>query len=213
MMGLLIFCAGDIMGRGGTIMLIIAVIIIFAVRIVMIYMRPSWEAQIAVWTLISYCFVIILVAVTLSDAIQAEEGDYDFSDVPLVQSDYREMEGEPDYLDYGHEESFLGSMDYYMVSYEYGQTDSEGQPLSDSLMYTIYRSGHPWILEKIWDDEYKSEESVDCTASWQAEQALETWEGSGNYLVMYDGVLLVLSSDTELDDAQIQTVREKLGVM
>ena len=61
------------MGRGGTIMLIIAVIIIFAVRIVMIYMRPSWEAQIAVWTLISYCFVIILVAVTLSDAIQAEE--------------------------------------------------------------------------------------------------------------------------------------------
>ena len=94
MMGLLIFCAGDIMGRGGTIMLIIAVIIIFAVRIVMIYMRPSWEAQIAVWTLISYCFVIILVAVTLSDAIQAEEGDYDFSDVPLVQSDYREMGGE-----------------------------------------------------------------------------------------------------------------------
>ena len=80
-------------------------------------------------------------------------------------------------------------------------------------MYTIYRSGHPWILEKIWDDEYKSEESVDCTASWQAEQALETWEGSGNYLVMYDGVLLVLSSDTELDDAQIQTVREKLGVI
>ena len=39
------------------------------------------------------------------------------------------------------------------------------------------------------------------------------WEGSGNYLVMYDEVLLVLSSDTELDDAQIQTVREKLGVM
>lgn len=210
MMGLLIFCAGDIMGRGGTIMLIIAVIIIFAVRIVMIYMRPSWEAQIVVWTLISYCFVIILVAVTLSDAIQAEEGDYDFSDVPLVQSDYREMEGEPDYLDHGHEESFLGSMDYYMVSYEYGQTDSEGQPLSDSLIYTIYRSGHPWILEKLWDDEYKSEESVDCTASWQAEQALETWEGSGNYLVMYDDMLLVLRSDMEMDDSQIRIVRERL---
>ena len=125
----------------------------------------------------------------------------------------REMEGEPDYLDYGHEESFLGSMDYYMVSYDHGQTDSEGQSLSDSLTYTVYRSKHPWILEKLWEDEYKSEESVDCSASWQAERALETWEGSGNYLVMYDEMLLVLSSDTELDDAQIQIVMEKLGVI
>lgn len=70
------------------------VIIVFGVRIVMIYMRPSWEAQIAVWTLIPYCFIIIFVAGIVSDVIQMEEGDYDFSDVPLVQSDYREMGGE-----------------------------------------------------------------------------------------------------------------------
>ena len=212
-MVLLIYCAGDILSICSIIMLIIAVIIIFAVRIVMIYMRPSWEAQIAVWTLIPYCFVLIFVAGIVSDVIQMEEGDYDLSDVPLVQSDYREVEGEPDYLDHGHEESVLGSMDYYMVSYDHGQTDSEGQSLSDSLTYTVYRSKHPWILEKLWEDEYKSEESVDCSASWQAERSLETWEGSGNYLVMYDEMLLVLSSDTELDDAQIQIVMEKLGVI
>ena len=94
-MGLLIYCAGDIMSRDSIIMLIIAVMIVFGVRIVMIYMRPSWEAQM--------CRLSSLITVR--------------------------------------------------------------------------------------------------------------WEGSGNYLVMYDEVLLVLSSDTELDDAQIQTVREKLGVM
>ena len=93
-MGLLIYCAGDIMSRDSIIMLTIAVMIVFGVRIVMIYMRPSWEAQIAVWTLIPYCFIIIFVAGIVSDVIQMEEGDYDFSDVPLVQSDYREMGGE-----------------------------------------------------------------------------------------------------------------------
>ena len=38
-------------------------------------------------------------------------------------------------------------------------------------------------------------------------------KGSGDYLVMYDDMLLVLRSDMEMDDAQIQIVREKLGVI
>ena len=165
------------------------------------------------WSVFSYCIVIILAASILTDTIQAGERDPDLPDVPLVQSDYREMESEPAYLDHGHEESFLGNMDYYMVSYELGQTDGNGEPVSDSLTYTIYRTRHPWILEKLWNDEYKSEESVDCAASWQAERAAETWEGSGDYLVMYDDMLLVLHSDMEMDDGQIQIVREKLGVI
>ena len=213
MLGLLIFYTGDVLGRGSIIILITAVIIIFAVRIAMIYMRPSWETQIAVWSVFSYFIVIILAASILTDTIQAGERDPDFPDVPLVQSDYREMEGGPAYLDHGHEESFLGNMDYYRVSYELGQTDENGEPVSDSLIYTIYRSRHPWILEKLWDDGYKSEDSVDCAASWQAERAVEAWKGSGDYLVMYDDMLLVLRSDMEMDDAQIQIVREKLGVI
>ena len=213
MLGLLIFYTGDVLGRGSIIILITAVIIIFAVRIAMIYMRPSWETQIAVWSVFSCFIVIILAASILTDTIQAGERDPDFPDVPLVQSDYREMEGGPAHLDHGHEESFLGNMDYYRVSYELGQTDGNGEPVSDSLTYTIYRSRHPWILEKLWDDGYKSEDSVDCAASWQAERAVETWKGSGDYLVMYDDMLLVLRSDMEMDDAQIQIVREKLGVI
>ena len=66
------------MSRDSIIMLIIAVMIVFGVRIVMIYMRPSWEAQIAVWTLLPYCFILIYVAGIVSDVIQIEEGDSDF---------------------------------------------------------------------------------------------------------------------------------------
>lgn len=113
--------------------------------------------------------------------------------IPLVQSDYTQMDEHIPYQDVMQRKGILGSY----VSYE-----------SDSLVYRIFESRYDWILKRIWqEEEQKFHKIRDCTGAWEAVLAVEENQGEeGRYLVRYPDKLLIFWCSEGLEEEQIQEI-------
>ena len=146
-------------------------------------------------------FIVILIDDHQEEALPRE--------IPLVQNDYKKMSGEIDFTDEGHLQGILGSMYYYQVRYEESLESQEGK--DDSLWYYVYKSSHPWILNKIWRQHVdKADKPKDCSNEWQAEYAVCSGNGRCIYSILYKEKLLYLYSDEPLNKEQIHIIRRNL---
>jgi len=83
----------------------------------------------------------------------------------------------------------------------------------EHIYYQVYESDHPWVLNKIWNDEMKrkyNQLGTDVNDLWNAEAAIRNVPGS--YLVRYPDRILILNfaEDTVLSSEQVQIIRAAL---
>lgn len=194
------------------VIVLVFVSIIFLITAVIAVRRPSradnWIFQIggALGLLMVIIPVIVFIAITAGDQ---QINNLSMQEIPLLQSDYKEITGKIDLTDEGHFQGVLGSMSYFLVRYD-ETTNSVGDS-SDSLWYYVYESSHSWILNKIWKQHLeKTDGARDCTQEWRAEAAVCSGSRGSIYTVLYQEKLLYLYSNNPLDEEQIDIIRMKL---
>jgi len=79
----------------------------------------------------------------------------------------------------------------------------------EHVYYQVYRSNHPWVLDKIWNMEMErkyNQLGTDVNDLWNADSAIRNVPGA--YLVRYPDVILILNfaEDTLLTPDQVQTI-------
>lgn len=189
---------------------VISLILLLLVTIWIAFRRPARNDNYILQTTagigIFFCICITMIASVLCDP-DPEYTPKDAQEFPLIQADYRQMNGEITMVNADHMENVLGSKSYFLVVYT--QKGSE----SDSLSYTIYQSSHPWILDRLWADELPDQEAhqENRAGIWEAVLAVSYRYGNGIYheLVRYPDRILVLRSDKKLDEHQIKSICEK----
>lgn len=81
-----------------------------------------------------------------------------------------------------------------------------------SLSYTVYKTEHQWILDRIWDQQLEAAYNTnrtDCTDAWTAVAAFNN--DQDQYYVRYEDAILILSAKpVTLTDTQIDTVIDLL---
>lgn len=163
-------------------------------------LRPERDVYIVLQ--IGFC-IVFFIAIVMSAIITFEENDN--TDVPLLVSDYREWDDDPDDIDTRQDRNFLGQLD---TVYIFGE--------KTSVSYKVYRSAHPGILERIWEEEFRNrkynETVTDCTPEWNAQKAVRNQLGT--YYVSYPNAVLILHEDTQisLTSEQICIICEKLQI-
>lgn len=193
---------------------IAAIVLLLLVTIWIMFQRPArndnYILQIATGIGISYCICIAMIIVALCDP-DTEYTPEDAQEFPLVQTDYRQMNGELTAVNADHMESILGSKSYFLVSY------TQNGSGSDSLSYTIYQSCHPKILDRLWTDALPDPETCpeDRAKAWEAVSAVSYAYNNGIYneLVRYPDKILILSTDEKPDERQIEIIRKKLATV
>lgn len=179
------------------------------------FWRPSradnWIFQIA-----SACMILVFTTMLIFSSTASDHMPGDVKNPPLVQADYRHMDGEISSVYEDHIEGILGRADRFYVDYS-NSAFSDGPPdntETDSLRYTVYQSSHPWILDKLWKEEMpdSKEHPQERTKAWDALSAVSQGGADRSYkeLVRYSDWLLVLYSDEKLEDSQIEIIRQEL---
>lgn len=205
---------------------LICVMIFVVMSLLLSYFRPARDTSLMIQVGVACLFWVICVvaslALTYSDTVDVTQ------QFPLVQADYRDMKGEPMKVqECEYSESIFGKMLHMEICYgeepKYETTTSsngnvttvsweltEGSKEQDVLYY-VYRECYvDWLPEMLWERVIRNWNSaVDCTEDWGATEAKTT---GNTYFVWQENKILVLRSDVELNQEQIQKIREKLGL-
>ncbi|HJD48193.1 MAG TPA: DUF2812 domain-containing protein [Candidatus Mediterraneibacter norfolkensis] len=199
------------------IMLAVFVLLILGVSWGIAYFRPTrsgnWALQISVG--VAAVFLMVMVAVILAVSVPEEESmETALAELPLTQSDYREMEGQPEWADYQYMESVLGTWLRGRVSYEEDLSDGEEEQ-SDTLRYDVYRSEQPWLLREVWQRETDRADVISGEAEiWGAQEVkrIGSGQGTGILYVRWSDAVLILQADVMPDEAQSRIIKEKLAL-
>lgn len=199
------------------IMLAVFVLLILGVSWGIAYFRPTrsgnWALQISVG--VAAVFLMVMVAVILAVSVPEEESmETALAELPLTQSDYREMEGQPEWADYQYMESVLGTWLRGRVSYEEDLSDGEEEQ-SDTLSYDVYRSEQPWLLREVWQRETDRADVISGEAEiWGAQEVkrIGSGQGTGILYVRWSDAVLILQADVMPDEAQSCIIKEKLAL-
>ena len=198
------------------IMLAVFVLLILGLSWGIAYFRPTrsgnWALQISVG--VAAVFLMVMVAVIWAVSVPEEESmETALAELPLTQSDYREMEGQPEWADYQYMESVLGTRLRGRVSY--GEDLSEGEEQSDSLTYDVYRSEYPWLIREVWQRETDGADVISEEAEiWDAQEAkrIGSGQGAGILYARWSDAVLILQADVMPDEAQSRIIKEKLAL-
>lgn len=188
-----------------------ALLIIGGASILVSVLRPSreehWAIQLGSAFLFPISVIILCLAVIAPDEARGA-GSGGWPEVPLVQTDYKEITGKIFDIRREQGQSVMGSVNNSMVVYETNAGDT------DTISYTVYTSNYDWVLDRIWGRQTrKAEGAEDVSASWDAEIALRSTSPVTTYTVRYHGQILVMwVTPDALDQTQIRTVREKLAL-
>lgn len=165
--------------------------------------RPSREDHLRLQITGGFLLVILVFVILLSGIFAGDFFENDtLAAVPLVQADYKQMDGEITDQNTEQVSGVFGSLLSCAVDYD-----------EDHLSYKVYESDSDWILERIWQQTgedfgvYK-----DCTENWKAVRAVKL-DMEGTYLVRYPHKLLLLYCGEALGEEQIQVIVDKLGLM
>ncbi len=201
--------------RTGTVAVVLilgaALLIIGGAGVLLSVLKPSreenWLIQVGSVFLVPMALVILCVSLIAADQNE-EPVEYSQSDVPLVQTDYKDMAGGIFDIRKEHGQSVMGSADTSMVVYETGTEDT------DAIHYTVYTSQYDWVLKKIWGRQMKTMAGAkDVTAQWDAVNAVMSSTTVTTYTVRYpEKILIMWVTEAPLDTAQIETVCKKLAL-
>lgn len=222
-LGVILFAKGT---RWIVPIVLICVILFVAMTFLLEHFRPDRDAsilsQVGVGVL---CLIVCIVGAILN--VYNDKVDV-VVQPPLVQADYRDMKGEPMKVqECEYSESIFGKMLHMEICYgeepKYETTTSsngnvttvswelkEGSKEQD-LLYYVYRECYvDWLPEIVWKRVIRDWDSgVDCSREWDAAEAKRVGK---IYFVWQENKILVLRSDVELNQEQIQKIREKLGL-
>lgn len=196
-------------------------ILLLFVTLWIAYRRPSrddnWIFQLTAGLGIVFCFSIFMVTFIFGSDSDSKAAPENAEDFPLIQTDYRQIDGEITSAHADYMESILGRAEHFYVTYNIENSaapEPDSNIRSDTLSYTIYQSRYPWILDKLWEDEVpKPKEHPDNrTDMWHAVTAvsLANEHSLCRELVRYPDRILIICSDERLADHQIRSIREKL---
>lgn len=168
--------------------------------------RPDSDTNAIIQVIYGIVIVIFLFGFAGFRIISTDKDVLTLDDLPLLISDYKnavEVSEITDLSEY-QGESMFGSYFTYFIWAE-----------NDTVAYTVYRSEHEWILNKIWEDELdkKVNESVTyCTQDWDANIAFIN--NAYEYYVRYDDAILIFREydDANLSLDQIMIIRDKLDL-
>lgn len=189
---------------------IIVVIIGYAAKIIYEWIRPDrgevWIGQAAMTWGILTLVVFFLAAFSVSTDNAADKWKTD--EVPLVQSDYKEIQGKCSVRDYYCQKGFLGEMETCQVYSNF--------PKPDLLTYEIYESDLAWVMAHTWNILMRMAEKsgdkdaaqTDCTAQWDAIEAKLI--NRAVYYVRYEDAVWLIRCG-ELSEEQVQIVKEKIA--
>ena len=181
------------------------------------YFRPTrsgnWALQISVG--VAAVFLMVMVAVIWAVSVPEEEStETALAELPLIQSDYREMEGQPGWADYQYMESVLGT--WLQGRVDYGKDLSKGEEeQSGSLSYDVYRSEYPWLLREVWQRETDGADAISEEGEiWDARETkrIGSGQGAGILYVRWSDTILILQADVMPDEAQSLIIKEKLSL-
>ncbi len=169
-----------------------------------------------VWVAI-FCSTLITTvwvpgAVTGSEAIpESAEG------FPLIQADYRQMNGAVTWTYAEHKENLLGSVSHFYVDYSIESPEHpylHSDTAYDNLWYTIYQSRFSRILDRLWEDELSvpKDYPVNRTNIWNAVSAVSYTSEHGicTELVRCPDQIWIIHTDKRLNDCQIRSICEKI---
>lgn len=202
---------------------IIIVFVAFAGVIALISMiielrRPAradhWMIQFGESGLLLLVLLIMIVAMLADQPTQSDLRDNaSLQEFPLIQTDYREIDGSVDFTDIGELDGIFGSERYCAVVYVLDKSGEDSEDAeTDWLSYDIYRTQYPWILQKMWSEEINGLTAEEATApdAWGAVAAY--CNENGYYRILYPDTMILLSAEEKLSEAQIQAVCRKLGL-
>ena len=148
-------------------------------------------------------FVILLTAGIFDREIETEP-----KDIPLLQADYLEMQGEPEIF-FEEIKSVFGDAFHGDVTYR-----NVAGSVENALVYEVYHSPYQWVIDKLWKQIYRYRgPQTDCKELWNAKEAYQTGaDGVYWYYVQYpkDVVMIHVEMNHELDKEDIAVMRERL---
>lgn len=201
---LLVILLSYLLMLGRTELAVLHIVIIgitFVFSALLAKIRPGNSANVV--SQILFCIVLIMVIVIgLFTISEGEETEVGRDDLPLKISDYREFPDEIEDVSIHQDENVLGIQGSYFI---FSKTDT--------VYYTIYKSKHAWILDKIWEEElsaWVNRDMADCTENWGAKKAFRN--DVGTYYVRYQDAIFILREDAEssLTPEQMEIICEKL---
>lgn len=147
--------------------------------------------------------------------------------LPLIMTDYRQVDEEITFADYKERSSVFGTVLNGAVEYGYppeatyskaGETSGEEWR---RLSYTVYRTDILWLLEQVWQEEITAGNLEDHDWVIEAGSGYEKWgakevvhrEWEDNFLyIRYEDAILTFYATEPPEGDQINIVREKLGL-
>ena len=191
---------------GVIILLGVVLILTLLLAVGIAILRPSraenWIFQLGGGTLLGAALVVILVSLLVTGNLP-ENPSLNLDSVPLVQKDYKSIEGEITYQDAMKQKGVMGTSVNVRIDYE-----------TDNLVYTVLESRYGWVLNRIWKGiKYDSQEAEDCAQAWGAETAVRERRGERyGYYIRYSDKVVTLWCDDMLKEEEIQIIMDKLGL-
>lgn len=202
----------------------IVLVIIVIMSVLLSWFRPERDINEMIQFGVSALLVVIAMAAMV--AVSVSEKTVVMEEPPLVQGDYRDMQGEPmEVQESFHLQSPFGKVTTCKIiygeepKYEEKITNDDGTTVvtkklqegskeQDKLQYELYECNMSEIVAPVWKRVAMDWDwCEDCTELWGAEEAKTTGR---IYFVRYEKKILQLISDVELNQEQIEIIREKL---
>lgn len=164
--------------------------------------RPDAVTNQIIQTVVPCVVMILFVSISLGIMFSDNGETVPLEEVPLLYEDIGGDAGELEEVTLDGSESIFGSGLRCWLYYE-----------QEHIYYQVYRSDHPWVLDKIWNREMErkyNQLGTDVSELWNAEAAIRNVPGS--YLVYYPDAILILNiaEDTVLSPEQVNTIRQTL---
>lgn len=194
-------------------------LILFGIDFYIGHIRPkrkeNWGLQIGAGILSVFVLLVIAAAVfSIPGAVPGQETDTDaqVSDAPdlsLRPEDYREAYGEPVSSRFSSGKSVLGSRASVRMNY-----GTETEEDTDGIIYFIFRSDCPWVIERIWESHTRGQyPEVYCEDAWDAREAWGVGRyAQKNYYVLYDDAVFIIYGEDLSEQKAVDAIREKLNL-
>jgi hypothetical protein len=161
-------------------------------------LRPDAVIHQIIQIVVAVFLMIAILIVPITMFATDETVDVETAQIPLYYDDIDGEVGRLEKADFHQRSSIFGSAMSCWLEYE-----------EDSVTYYVYKSDHPWVIDKIWqeqvmDNPHLTEEDV--TDLWNAELAYQT--GNYRYSVKYPNAVIIISfaKDMVLTSEKVDTI-------
>lgn len=182
-----------------TLLLILGlVVVIVTMAFVIARLRPDAVIHQIIQIVVAVFLMIAILIVPITIFASDETVDVETAQIPLYYDDIDGEAGRLEKADFHQRSSIFGSAMSCWLEHE-----------EDTVTYYVYKSDHPWVIDKIWqeqvmDNYHLTEENV--TELWNAELAYKT--GSNHHSAKYSDAVIIISfaNDMVLTSEKVDTI-------